>query len=435
MYQFVKAVLRPKRPNSDYETITNSDTTLKSFIDDHIDGYFEFSNSVITGPTFITLLELRQFPGGLNTALPISQWLASLGNTTIEGSEYRPIYNSNSAIYCTAWDLKAKINKVSRTSPLEGETPDSEKEDLSILLTEGPIQALQNRTMISINGLWHRTEAITGGIQVFGGGRSNLINRNNNIGLLSFTRVADVSYAAILPDMVQSQSIGVALKDGAFIDLQTDLTGKSIMLVLGGVLHAFDGSYKVINPEQGVVKVDFNRLDPIRQISRTYTRVDLTPLGIVQADASLNEIVQGVASDKPGAMNAQTILSDLVLKNYLTMESSFFVVIDAPNVITERLPLEQTTIPGLYVYPSEPLYPLIDTFGICHEYSWFEDGEVFSLTVSPVEYSSRVYETIAYREESFLNNINQIDSYRIMPMDMLQIKSSYIDYQLEATDE
>ena len=89
----------------------------------------------------------------------------------------------------------------------------------------------------------------------------------------------------------------------------------------------------------------------------------------------------------------QELTSDVTLVKYLTLSQSFLVVIDHPELFTNRLHIKKTRLPGMYVAYREPVYPIVSGLGRMPEYWSVQEDAQWSLTVYDDAIRPRLYNT------------------------------------------
>lgn len=154
---------------------------------------------------------------------------------------------------------------------------------------------------------------------------------------VDFTEVGGITQIPITPDMVNLiNETEVDKFNGevrATIDLGTDITGKTILMVMGGYLHILDGTYEDIGPKKVLVRINKKR-------------------------AILREYDKPVQNDKPyqpaNVRDNGVIYNTFDAEKYLCQRDSWIVVLNNSDIGLMREPLIGTGIPSEYTFYRAP---------------------------------------------------------------------------------
>jgi hypothetical protein len=79
--------------------------------------------------------------------------------------------------------------------------------------------------------------------------------------------------------------------------------------------------------------------------------------------------------------NVDELFSDEVIKRYMTLTQSFLVLVDIPYMVSEKIHLRHSSMPGMFTAYQDPTYPLIVGYGKVAEYWKIHESGHWSVTV------------------------------------------------------
>lgn len=356
MYQLVRANLRSKRRNSIWERVDISFMLMDRVFNDYLDGIITLTHPTINGEIFVALPQLRLAPLPFSN-VSFTTWLTTLGGASLphlstDGPE--PSYNASKVLFNDAW--KAGYN-IDRVHPVIGDSQDlpiGDLTDLYLSRHSADFTKLQQHVLTTVNGLLHLNIPYQTGLKIKAGAKSLDLTSVNFVGLLSFHGIGVVRQVAIQPtDILATPQ---PLLDEAYINLDMDLRNKTVLMSLGGILHLDDGAYDVVNAEAGLIKINFRKLDMVTTLFKIREIIDLGSLGLT------------LGSNGQNGISPNEAYSDVVLTRFLLLAQSFVIVVDCPMLHAAKIPLKRTGLMGVYDSVSEPLYPMVDSYGRMPEY-------------------------------------------------------------------
>jgi hypothetical protein len=387
MYTYVSATLKARGKNQRYQAVDISLMLMKDIFSRYLDGYIRFTNSSISGSIFVDLNTLRS-----STTLPLrpnmsfTNWLGTLGNRTIPALLAEPTFENTTVVYSDAKRAVYDVKRVHPTFSPTVETPLATRTDLQVRKTGVNPTDFYQHVLVSVNGLFHLTDSYSTMTRVKDGGRSVEICNNNQVGLLSFKHIGAITSHPITEPMIVRPSETIPHKQSVWIDTGLDLTNKSVILSLGGYLHINDLVYDVISLNPGIIKVNFDKVQLMHRIMESRRVIDLSALEL------------SVGSNNDQLVGLDELYSDAVLKRYLQLRQSFFVVVDTPSLYTDTQLLQKSPgIPGLYISPSEPVYPMRLRFGNFAEYWPRKEDDVWTLSVADNAARNYLFETTRWQ--------------------------------------
>lgn len=413
MYQLVSATLKTREKAAMYESVDISQIQMKNLFATYLDGYITLTNPQLSGNQYVDLNALRASTLPLHPSLTFHAWLGSIGNLIIPAVLTQPIIATQHAVYSDAFRARYDIVRAHPTFALNVDVPLADKTDVVMTKTGVDPTVLFNNVLVSVNGLFHITDNYLGThLRVKGGGKSCEIADRNNIALYSFKDVGEIQSVPITDPMITVSDIDVLYKQTVWINTGIDLTNKSVMVVLGGYLHACDNTYSVVNQELGVIQLNMDKIQLPQRYFESKKLIDLSSLEMT------------VNSSNPELISVAELYSNDVITRYLKLYQSYIVVVDTPTLYKQLHRLTPADLPGLYLNVSEPIYPLILRTGIAPEYWPRKEHDLWVLNVADNLSPNYRFESIPWEGEDFLAPVleaNQPNEYSTA--DLLEIGS------------
>jgi len=402
MYQYVKSFLKPVGVNQSYQDINVSLMTLGDIYKNFIDGYIELSNTAIDGNVFLSVEDLKSCDLPKRDNLTFEYWLSYIGNRSLPTTDTRVEFTTKKISHRDALQAGYDLMICSRDAHYDANLPQSEKKDLYLTKSTGAIGLLRTRSLVSVNGHLHPHRSYYRGICVLGGGESTPATGNLLCSITSFATIGDVSFVPFTQSMIHRYAPATPYSQQTIIDTTVDLSDKTVMLSLGGVLVTSSKVIEVVNPENGIIKLNLSRFDIVDAIYQSVGKINLESLGILDENSLANNY------RFPRAM----LLSDEVVLKYLQLVQTFLIVIDNPNVQITKEPVSRTGIAGKFEVKYNPTLPLVDDTGRIVEY-WVDsqnDGW-YILHTNSRWYKKRIIETKPVDAIVALNQSMAVNDY------------------------
>lgn len=352
MYQLQTAFLRKKGTHGFPVEMDVSNISIITVLTDYDLGHLELSNPAISGTVYLDILELRSSSAPFRDQT-VSFWLGTLGNLGLGGTTVPINYRQQKYVrFVDGWNHGIVARRASPyREDAEGLLP-AEAPDAIVEFKDGDYEHVQRNCCFVIGGYGHYSEPSISGVRIKDAARTMDSTADNAIGILNFTDVGEVSLHRMTDAMIKAEP-GISLYDVSIINLGRDLTNKSVMVFIAGILHGEHDILKVVNRKQGIVRIEMHKLDLVTQVALSMDVVDFSS-------------VDFYSLSNPGNVNNDRLKSDVSIRGILKLPQSFVVVIDAPIYdVGFRIP-EQSAFNGRTMYPDtvdRVGFPLIDTFG------------------------------------------------------------------------
>lgn len=409
MYTLISAFLKSKEPNSNYQNVNIGEMSVETLYNTFSSGYIELKHPSLKRNIFVNLKTLftGEFP--INN-LPFKSWLThSVRNKTIIGSVTKPSYVKNTVKFADAIQAGYFVERVHPNDGFLGNTyPNSDLTDAYISKSMTNYDLLYKRCLTTVNGLLHLNIPASKGLRIKSAAETLDYTGDNHIGIVSFEAIGDVEQVQLKEEMLSEPDSLYGYRGGCYVNLDKDLTNKTVLLVLGGRLFGFDNTVKVVNNE-GLIRLNLQFIDMIDVVrtlknSTGAKQLDLDDVGLKFG---------GFSEDK--VYNDSDVVKSLLLK---TMQT-FIVIVDSKDLYKRELTVNPTNLVYLKeVYQNLPL-PYISDKGLMLSY-WLTvhptpSVTVYKLHVKDTFYRFPVSNTGLDEHRININNIDVItnESYDI----------------------
>lgn len=351
MYKYVACISQTKgsRPR-----LVNDDISALK-VADVVRTYTE--NKVIVSNTFLTqnvCLRLQDYYAelvGFNGT--ISQWFASLGSRSLKTTTTLPNLVERHAKFSNlnAWWFTQKPTRV-RSHP-STTFSFADAEDLLISKQGVDYKTLFATSLFTVNGYLHRSVLSDDGIYILDACRDAWHANEVNTGALTFNNLSTLKTYPIAEKEIYLPDQYTSFKEQIMLKLPFNAKGKSVGLVVGGVLYWQNDLLTILSDTTA------NFLTGrVNWAERFFYDRDF--LALSQIPAQINP-------DAPNVITRAVLESDAFIKAWLLLSQSFWVVFDNPVLYTELVPLERHSWPGLFTAPTDEPIPVVLNNGVMAE--------------------------------------------------------------------
>lgn len=380
MYTVQSAVGVRKVSQSRWGTVDVSTISVLEIFNTYRELYLTLEANFTPDPIFVNIetfrLKYSTFEG------TVEEMFDDNGNETFETITEIPLKTTKFAKFADMNQVGYKVLICGRNSPPEAGIPRADKIDLRIH-RDNPATDMQNvydYCMINVNGYWHFTDTDGEYLYVHEGGKATKQYSHCTLGMLSFAGIGKIKQVAITEDMLYKQQTNSRLYDTAYFKLpdDVDIEGKTVLMSVGGYL---------VMPDQNTLRQTGERtfslkLKNLPLVERYYESrnwIDYEALGL--DGSSRNESL----------INMTQFYSDAVMTKYLTMSQTFFVVVDTPELWSNKLFVARKGLPGMYTSGFEPQQPLMIGRGRVGVYWKIQEDGVWTMNVENNYLNRRVF--------------------------------------------
>lgn len=367
MYTLVSALGVSSSVGSKWGNISIGNVALSTLFTLYRKVYITLSNPLLPANVVIDLESLRTLHSGYNDTF--NNFLISNGNTTLETIIAPITLNPKYAQYTDAFRAGYKIDITQIQYSFDTPALTVDKKDIRITRNNPntDMGVFNKNCLVSINGFFHNTDYDGTYCYVPGGSLSLFKSRQNQVGITSFLDIGEITRVPITSSMITNDST-TALVDKAFISLPNDTTNKVVLIVIGGYLifPSANGFFK--NNDHSFV-LNLNKYELLNKYFESSDYLNFTALGLPTSTVN------------PSLINVPEFFSDTVIRKYLTLPQSFFVIVNTTNLFTNKIYLRNSKLPGMFTSYIEPKYPLFCSNGRIGEYWKVQDDGHWAVNI------------------------------------------------------
>jgi len=396
MFTYKKALIKEKvsRPVWIERDVLNENMV------DLFNDYFEVV-LVLTNPFYPNEVgvHLKEIPDYLDPRLPnrtVSQFLTDLGNDGLPILDAVPSNNFIWAEYKDGFMAGYNIDLVDPDTHFTVGVPRAVQVDLR-LTKEGvvPLDFYKN-CLVTVNGLLHRLNYVGDSIHVIGGGKSNYLTNKNHIGVFNLGMLGELTTVPISKFDISSGNEHQPMYEATYVAVHEsagDLTNKTVLLSIGGYLH-IPSRGDVTRAGERLYQIRFKDMPFARRFYEMRDRTDVSEW-TDHLDVSTNNDAQ---------VSVAQLYSDETLTKLLLSSKSFFIIVDTPDVVFEKVYLEDNHLPGSFIHHEEPLYPLISSDGAMAEYWFHKENDRYVIKTADLYRPNYLFETTNWKEMISIDN-------------------------------
>jgi hypothetical protein len=396
MYSYIKSVCLARTAGSQWIEQNIANHVVFSIYDTFSKVYVELSLPALPQNIYIDLDSLRaEFSSYAGT---LNDLLVTLGSRTLETVPQLPNTEIKFVKYSDAIRARYKVDICKIGLNLPDNYPVDGKPDLVLTRPayETDLTLIHSHCLVTVNGYVHMTDTDGTKAYVVDGGKTLQRSRMNKLGIMSFLDVGRLTKVKILPADISGQTPTGDLYNRTFFTVNRDLTRKTCILVLGGY---------IVMPEAGVFwqtgtstfAIDWTKIPHVERIYESEKTLDLSALGL-NADPA-----------NPNLFSLPEMTSDVTLIKYLTMSQSFLVIVDKEYLLTKKVAIKHSNMPGMFTAYQDPTYPLFVGHGKLAEYWKTYEGESqrWSVTVADSYYQNFII------SQQNTNNLNLVNNNQV----------------------
>lgn len=391
MYHLISAIAKPLNGNGRWVDVAIGDVALNTLFSTYSRILATLSNPYLSANVSLDLADVRDGVGG--QSITFNAFLVQNGNTSLSTSTDLPIIKPRYVKYADAFRAGYKVTPIRPGSAPDAEATPAEKTSLYLTRPNTDYNLFYQSCLVSVNGFFHPTDAGPDGVYVQGGMSSCMKSRQNQLGLVSFRELGSLSFHPITTDNLYKLIPNQPYKERAYVDLGEDVSNKTVMLVLGGYLHALDKN-AFFRVNESCFGIDMANLPLMERYYESKNYLDFTSLSLATTSRNVDQV------------NVNNFFNEAVMTAYLTLPQSFFVVLDNPDIFVEKELIRKSTMPDVFTSYTKAIYPLVVGVGKLGNY-WAtkEDGQ-YSITCRDSVRHDRIFDTVIMQAQMNVANAN-----------------------------
>lgn len=389
MYQYRNAVALARTIGAQWTPVDIDDILVYDIFAIYSQIVLELDTIYLDDPICVNMDQFRMEYSSYNGTL--NALLSAIGNRALVTVPSLPNTELAFAKYSDAFRAEYKVALGLAGQNLPANYPDADKRDLIVTRPNynTDMTLLHTHCLVTVNGLLHMTDANSTSAYVYDGGMSLYKSKCNHLGILSFLDIGTVQKIPVNPDNVFAQEADNILRNKMYLYLDQDTSNKTVLFSLGGyLLLPEEGIFTQTGPN--VFCLNISAMPLLERYFESSKYLDFTSLGL------------DILVDDPDRISAEQFYTDAVLKKYVTLSQSFFIVIDTPNLVTNKINIRHSNLPGMFTCYQDPVYPLFVGYGKMAEYWKTEEDGHWSVSVQDSFYRNYV---LSYQPNFGLNNV------------------------------
>lgn len=393
-YSLKTAWLRKRVKGATLEEVSIGAIRLRTLFRNYKNGFIVLTNPALEKPQKIDLQKLQSLDFNMPD-LTFNNWLVSLGNLSLPTENYVAEDMDGIKPHMThidAWAMGLEITAVHDTYHPEVGVPDTLKTSLHLNSEQELLADKRHLFCVAVNGYLHRKEKLLDGVRVKSGRRTFGHSGYEIVTLLSFLSLGAVKEVSFDKDTI-NPSNGVEMYQSVLLELNANLTGKSVLFSFCGLLFGEHNLIHVVDRDSGIIKVDLYRLDMFKLIQSVDKYIDLSSLNL------------NMPEPYDQAIAIERLKQERVIRALLMLDQTFAIVVNTPSLeVSFEAPLD-LELYGKYNDSRNFDEPLVDPYGRIMPYRKFREGNIVSYAVG-IDHYEYAADKRAMEDEVGFNNSN-----------------------------
>ncbi len=366
MYTVISGIGRLKAVGSPWITEDFGPMLVRDVIVKYEQVYFKVAHEVWLAPKVVKLSDL--IIRVVDQGHTVAQAFEALGNTAIEAIDGEATIETRYVKMADAVQAGYAMKRVNSNRHSSVPVSAGEADSMVLSRSDVPAREFDKYCLVTVAGLLHLNDADDKDIYVMDAQITSIHSRRNDVGILNFRDIGELTKVPITADMVHKRGVDHPYANRVYIKTPIPYPDKTAAIVIGGYLHFIDGViFKRIAND--IFCVEFSALNFEDRYHESKHLIDLSTL----------------AFDAYGANGAQYVRSEMfsddVIERYMTLSQSFLVFIDSDIIVTSKEQLNTGSTYGQYVVGKRPRAPLMTGLGLLQAYWMREDDGFWSLGV------------------------------------------------------
>lgn len=339
--------------------------------------------------------EAAVFINRFTETMSVGQWFTALENLALPTTPFTSM-KTVKANFADALEAGFLVEAVTPGSVPNQSVPWSERTDL--LLTHPTLSPhlVEENVLVSVNGFLHRTYASDRGVYVMQGGRTCTVSDMNTVGIVSLANLGGCKIIPITDSMIGGlPDADKALETPLYLNVpNVDWDTHTAILVLCGYPITMGEVFK--STGAGSFELNLLRYPYIENFLSAEQFMDLRQVRNVIDGNRFAPTMTSVKQAKGRAF----------IRELLLLSQSFIVAIKSPDVYTDKVPLETTQHPCVFLHHETVSSPAV-----------FHDGRLMNYLLSLQGDSHVLYVTDGVHDRRRMHaiqwtNANAIDAVR-----------------------
>lgn len=391
MYTLQSSLCLPRSAGAQWAVVDLSKAMVYDIFNVYEKVYLTLKVPQLSDPIYVNFSNLAEEYANFGGTL--TQLLIAIGDLTLPTVPSLPNASIKYARYSDSVQAGYKVDTTIIGINTPANYPPAEKKDLILTrpgFTAMDMTLVHDYCLLTVNGYLHRTDASQTAAYIYDGGTTMRHSRKNYVGIISFHDIGKITKIPITEDMIYTQAADSNLKERTYLWLNQDTTGKTVLLSIGGYLF-MPQDQMFWQSGENTFALNWASYPLVERLIESRNYLDLSSLGL------------DYDPKNPSLANVTQMLSDAVLKKYMTLSQSFFILVDTDNLFSNRKFAQNTRTPGKLISYENPIDPLIIGYGKFAEYFKVQEDGLYAMNVEDSLYRNYLIST---RSTQQLKNVN-----------------------------
>lgn len=355
MYTLVSTTVLPKSVQSKWQNIDAAALIVSALFSTYRKIILTLQPDYQTDVIYVDMEQFRTDYATYSNRLSV--FLQVIGSASVETIEKHPDSLVNYATYANAWQAGYRLTRTKAGFHYPENSPPDLLSDLKITrdIQTFDMSILAKYCLLSVNGYYHLATTDGDDTYIIDGGKSAIYSGFNAVGITSFRDIGAIDCIPIKETMLTTSPSVAEMKDGLDITIPPGKDIKAFFLVLGGYI-VYPNTDVLWQVAERTFRLNLYKLPYLDRIYESSHYIDLGPLGLTVTEGWETVVYR------------DEVWSDAVVKKYLTLSQSFFVLVDSDNLFFDKITVRDAQMPGYYTFYNEPQYPLFLGTGRIGEY-------------------------------------------------------------------
>ena len=330
-----------------------------------------------------------------DTALTVAQWFVALADTALPTTEFTGIKTAQ-ANFSDAILAEFSVEAVVPGGGPNLNIPWAARTDLLVTHPTKSGELVGTNVLAVVGDYIHRTYYSTAGLYVMQGGRTLAVSGHNTIGLLSFANHGGCQIVPITESMLGGlPDEGATLENPVYVSVpDVDWDTHTAMLVLCGHLIPLGNIFKATG--NGLFEINLIRYPFLENFLKAEKFLDLSAV----------RAVVDRRPDAPTMIAVSQARGRAFIQALLTISQSFVLVINSADVYTNKIPLEVTQNPLVFLTDSAVTSAVRHHDGRLMNYVQNDDTDTWSIISTVGVHDHKRMHDVRYL------NMNAVDAVR-----------------------
>lgn len=355
MYKLISSLCLGNTVGAQWEKPELSGVLLNSVLLEYKKFYLTLSHPASSNLIYVDMNQLRTSVSGFIGT--VSEWLSSLGSSSLPTVDTLPDSRVRCAKFANAVQSGYHLEIAQAGLNYHPNYPNISKSDIRITRHQfgTKMNLLDTHCLVTVNGFIHDCVGTETEAFILDGATTARMGNDNHVGVYSFLDIGKLTKIKLEPLKIIPMESHSTLMEKIRFSVEVDLTDKSFFLVLGGyIVLPKENTFFQTSPN--TFSLDLNKIPFVERLLESFTLLNLSALNLIPPNQSSE------------SLDLVQVRSDEVIRKYMTLSQSFFVVVDTPQLNIERKVIQRAAFPGQFICHEDPVYPIVGGHGKFFEY-------------------------------------------------------------------